>query len=132
MSFESDTKTKNKRRAKVGRPLKLDYNAFHKLVEDYLEETKRLNTLPTLTELSLRLGIDDLTAYGKRARFAQDIKRVKQIAEVWITSKLSSTDKPLINHIFLAKAIAGLRDNADLGTANVQIGKGVVILPKRG
>lgn len=125
-----DYKSKMKR-ARKGRSLKLKYPEFKQITDAYLSECEREKSLPTLTALSLRLNIDDLTDYGKRPPFAHDIKRVKKLGEVWLTTKLSTTEKPLINHIFLAKAIGGLRDNGDT-QSGVAIGKGVVILPKRG
>lgn len=117
---------------KTGRPLKLSFEPFKLEVDKYLQETKEANKLPTLTGLALRLDIDDLTNYGKLPRFAQEIKRIKNIASEQIIGKLFTTDKPLINHIFLAKAIAGLRDNSQLDITSNGASLGVVVLPKRG
>lgn len=119
----------------TGRPLKLEINSFKETVQQYLADMQENNGLPTLVGLSLRLGVSNDTlsgTYGKMPRFAEELKRVKEIASEKIITKLMSTEKPLINHIFLAKAIAGLRDNADLSGNGVFELKGVVKLPKRG
>lgn len=123
---------KTNKPTKIGRPLKLDSGTFKQQVNDYLADCKATNKLPTLTGLSLKLGVFDLTEYGKKPLFASDIKRLKYEAELWLTDRLSSTDKPLINHIFLAKAIAGLRDNSNLDITSNGQSLGVVVLPKRG
>lgn len=124
-----------KKRHTGGRSLKLDIDTFRAETKAYLAEYVAENKLPTLTGLALRLGINDDSMsqiYGKREPYLSEIKRVKQIGTDWIISKLSSTEKPLVNHIFLAKAIAGLRDNSNIDITSDGKPLGVVILPKRG
>lgn len=125
---------KAKKPTKIGRPLKLDLGEFERITNEYLEECKRENKMPFLTALAMRLGVDEdtITQYGKREGFASVVKRVKDTTKIWLQEKLSNTDKPLINHIFLAKAIAGLRDNSNLDITSDGKPLGVVLLPKRG
>lgn len=126
----------NKDRAnKVGRPLKLNKDLFPKQVDEYLALCKQTGELPTIVGLASELNIAEQnlhTTYGKREPFMSELKRVKQLASRQIITKLNSTDKPLINHIFLAKAIAGLRDNSNIDITSDGRPLGVVVLPKRG